>query len=145
MTDPTDHPRPTRDDIREALPAGLAFTAGLVVNLAHRPVPEFDIYIGRTFAGRVDEGFGNPLRLRDDTPAGRARLIADYWAWLNGPSVRARRVRGRIRAGELTGRVLGCWCAGRGFCHGHILAALAAGAVEQARAWAAELDIATRP
>ena len=120
-------------------PHELTDVGPLVVNLAHRPVPHFDIYIGRNFAGYRDQGFGNPLRLRQESPLARAELLVAYWGWLNGDETKARSVRRRVRAGELRGQVLGCWCAGKGLCHGHVLAGLAAGRVEAVRSWISAL------
>jgi hypothetical protein len=112
----------------------------MVVNLGTVPVPHFDLYIGRDFRGYRDQGFGNPLRLRKDRPLERAALLVAYWDWLNGTSPRACAVRRRARAGELTGKVLGCWCAGKGICHGHLLAGVAAGQIEAVRRWVSALD-----
>lgn len=124
------------DDALCEMPAALrAAVETLVVNLAKRPVPDFDIYIGRDFAGRQDVGFGNPIKLRADSPGQRVKVLVSYWGWLNGPSKQATDVRKRIRAGELTGKTLACWCAGKGLCHGHILAGLANGFVEETKGW----------
>jgi hypothetical protein len=127
------------------LPDPLGYVLPLVVNLASRPLPAFDIYIGRTFAGRTDIGFGNPLRLRHEGEAPRAELLVAYWAWLNGSDARARAVRRRVRAGELAGQVLGCWCAGKGLCHGYVLAGLANGDPQIVKNWIAQLALALRP
>ena len=122
------------------VPEELDEIVSFVVNLALRPTPAFDIYIGRDFRGYRDQGFGNPLHLRRETPLARAEVLVTYWGWLNCDVPKARSVRRRIRAGELTGKVLGCWCAGKGLCHGHVLAGLAANRVEIVRSWVADLD-----
>ena len=122
------------------IPDELAEVVPLVVNLARQPVPRFDVYIGRDFRGYRDQGFGNPLKLRKEGRLARAELLVAYWGWLNCDVPKARSVRRRIRAGELTGKVLGCWCASKGLCHGHVLAGLALGRIEEVRSWMASLD-----
>jgi hypothetical protein len=120
----------------------LVASTGRVVNLGVRPVPEYDVYIGRTFAGRTGESWGNPVKLGEESPEGRARVIVNYWKWLNGPSGAACSVRSRIRTGELDGKVLACWCAGKGLCHGFVLAGLADGLVDEVKGWVSDLQSA---
>ena len=48
------------------------------------------VYIGRTLAGRTDQVFYNPHKLRDDTNEQRARLLVEYFTWLQSPDRRAR-------------------------------------------------------
>lgn len=96
------------------------------------------VYVGRTFAGRVGDGWGNPVSLEQDTDSARARVLVSYFTWLQSNDARARKIRARIRAGELDGAVLSCWCAPK-LCHGMILAGLAAGLVPETKAWVAQL------
>lgn len=94
------------------------------------------LYVGRTFAGREDEGFGNPLRARRGEPRG-ATLVA-YFDWAQGPSMRAATLRRRIAAGELTGRPLSCWCHPQP-CHAWLLCGWANGAHSDVAVWVDEL------
>jgi hypothetical protein len=76
-------------------------------------------YIGR--AGRrhtwPGSDWGNPfVGLRGNRP----EMVRQYREWL--PS--STGLMARLRAGELTGRALGCWCAPEP-CHGDVLAELA--------------------
>ena len=86
-------------------------TERLVVHCKRAP---YDVYIGRPGP------WGNPFVIgRDGT---REEVIGKYEKWLTGnPELMAR-----IASGELTGKVLGCWCAPEA-CHGDVLAQLAAG------------------
>jgi hypothetical protein len=128
----------SRPDLAD-LPDELDLVLPFVVNLAARPLPAFDVYIGRDFAGHRDIGFGNPVRLVQEGRAQRARVLVEYWAWLNGPSSKAIEVRRRVRSGEINGRVLGCWCAGKGLCHGYVLAGLANGKPTVVKRWVLDL------
>lgn len=112
------------------IPDVLAVVFDRVVNVSHGG--HADVYIGRTFAGRVDEGFGNSATF----VAGDSRLdaIVGYYDWLVSPAGATV----RARAGELTGVTLGCWCAPEP-CHGWILAAYAAGLTAELAAWVGEL------
>jgi hypothetical protein len=123
-----------------APPEELSGVVPLVVNLNDRPVPAFDVYIGRDFRGYADQGFGNPLHLKKESLLARAEILVAYWGWLNCDVPKAASVRRRVRSGELGGKVLGCWCAGKGLCHGHVLAGLALGRVEAVRLWVADLS-----
>jgi hypothetical protein len=87
-------------------------------------------YVGRTFAGRVDAGFGNPIRLRDDTIDGRL----DCLERLNSSDRAAAAVRRRVRAGELDGD-LACWCHPDP-CHAWILTLCAHGHHAAVHDWA---------
>lgn len=84
--------------------------------MAHKLVvhrkQKHDVYIGRP------SKWGNPFVIgRDGT---REEVIAKYETWLQiQPHLRAQ-------LGELTGKVLGCFCAPQA-CHGDVLAALANG------------------
>jgi hypothetical protein len=76
-------------------------------------------YIGR--AGRrhtwPGSDWGNPfVGLRGNRP----EMVRRYREWLPGRAG----LMTRLRAGELTGRALGCWCAPEP-CHGDILLELA--------------------
>lgn len=121
--------------------SALDATSALVVNVARGE--ECDVYIGRTFAGRRDQGWGNPIRAGHGDAA-RRRAVVGFFHWLQGPSAQARSLRARIRAGELTDRRLGCWCASDPWwetpCHGHVLAALANRQVPALKAWIAALE-----
>lgn len=65
-----------------------------------------------------ESDFANPfVGLRAD----RAGMVARYRDWLDGREP----LLARLRAGELTGRALGCWCAPHD-CHADVLAGLAA-------------------
>ncbi len=74
-------------------------------------------YVGHAGARHAwpESDFANPfVRLRD---VDRDEMVARYREWLAG---RAGLVS-RLRAGELTGRALGCWCAPAA-CHADVLA-----------------------
>ena len=119
---------------RSPLLVALAPLVGhLVVNVTARPAPRFDVYVGRTFAGRVDVGFGSPFPVGRETPAERLAVVRRYFTWLNGSGAAASALRSRLRSGELDGLTLACWCAPK-LCHGHILAALAAGHADVVKA-----------
>jgi hypothetical protein len=76
-----------------------------------------DVYIGRTWGGWRRSVWANPFRVgRDGT---RAECVEKYRAWIQ------KRPALLARVGELRGKRLGCWCVGRGACHGHVLAELA--------------------
>lgn len=63
--------------------------------------------------------FANPfVKLRD---ADREAMVRRYREWLAEQPALLR----RLRAGELTGRALGCWCAPL-LCHANVLAELSA-------------------
>ncbi|HEY0450241.1 DUF4326 domain-containing protein [Actinophytocola sp.] len=79
-------------------------------------------YVGR--AGRRHawpaSDFGNPfVGLRGNRP----EMVRRYREWLPGREALMR----RLRAGELAGRALGCWCAPEG-CHADVLAELSVSA-----------------
>ena len=81
--------------------------------VVHCKRARIDVYIGR---GR-DSKWGNPFRIGVDGT--REEVIDLYEEWLRDqPHLMAA-------LGELTGRILGCWCAPRA-CHGDVLARLAA-------------------
>ena len=70
-----------------------------------------DVYIGRPSV------WGNPFAMKSE--ADRAKVIADYEAWLQTkPELIAKAKR------ELKGKVLACYCAPKP-CHGDILARIA--------------------
>lgn len=100
------------------------------------------VYVGRTFAGREDEGFGNPIHLRRGAP--RAATLVAYFDWAQGPSLRAATLRRRLDAGELTGRPLSCWCHPEP-CHAWLLCGWANGAVGDVAAWVEELRRSPAP
>jgi len=107
-----------------APPAELAFATALVANVA-RKTP-YDVYIGRSFAGRHDSGWGNPHAMRANSLKARIEAVCAYW-----PTIERR----RDGLPDLAGNILGCWCSPR-LCHGHLLAAAASpGTYEQAHAW----------
>jgi hypothetical protein len=87
------------------------------------------VYIGRDFAGRVDQGWGNPINSND-----KATVLTGYLDWLLGDTRSAQDVRARLEAGELTGMKLACWCQPEP-CHGWILAGFANGLEEETIAW----------
>lgn len=108
----------------------------LVVSVASQR--RFDVYVGRNFAHMADEGWGNPLRLEVDSPAVRLELLVRFWALLrDGDGAQPAGWRARVAAGELTGAVLGCWCAPAKLCHGYVLAGYAAGLADELDAWLA--------
>jgi hypothetical protein len=82
--------------------------------VVHCKREKFDVYIGRP------SKWGNPLKLDriDDTPEQRAKVIADYEAWLQTQPHLLKAIH------ELRGKVLGCWCSPKA-CHGDVLARLA--------------------
>jgi hypothetical protein len=88
----------------------------LVVHCKRAP---FDVYIGRPSV------WGNPFVIGRD--GDRATVIAKYEAWLQQqPALVARARR------ELSGKVLGCWCAPHA-CHGDVLARIASEAASGSR------------
>lgn len=75
------------------------------------------VYIGRTFAGWQDQGWGNPIRLSPQIS--REDAIQLYRVWLElHPEVIERAVQ------ELKGKTLVCWCAPEA-CHGDVLLEIA--------------------
>lgn len=82
-------------------------------------IPPGSVYIGR--AGRGFDGyFGNPIRLRRDTPEERRRVLNEYVEYF------IERVEidpeFRMRIEGLRGKTLLCFCAPKS-CHGDIIAA----------------------
>lgn len=89
-----------------------------VVNINARPRPVYDVYIGR--AGYGEKGtFGNPFRMRNDTPALRRASIIAYAEWFLQLVENDHVFRSNVEA--LRGKVLGCFCAPK-LCHGHVIA-----------------------
>ena len=82
-----------------------------MANVVHCKRSPFDVYIGRPGP------FGNPFEIgRDGT---RQEVVEKYAEWvLTQPELLA------IIKAELSGKVLGCWCAPN-LCHGDILVELA--------------------
>jgi Domain of unknown function (DUF4326) len=79
--------------------------------VVHCKRSRYDIYIGR------GSKWGNPFRIGEDGT--REQVIDLYEQWLlDQPNLLAA-------LGELTGQVLGCWCAPYR-CHGEVLAVRAA-------------------
>lgn len=74
----------------------------------------FDVYIGR---GPL--GWGNPFIIGPD--GDRWDVVRKYRAWVMRPE--KARFRERVKK-ELSGKVLGCWCAPKA-CHGDILLEIA--------------------
>lgn len=108
------------------------------VNVARqRTAPGDIIYVGRTFGGWVDIGFGNPFPISSDTVRGRAEVLVTYTRWLDSDNERARAVRGGLSA--LAGNRLGCWCWPK-LCHAQVLAGYANGYGTITRHWVAELE-----
>lgn len=62
-----------------------------------------------------ESDFANPFLRR--AAADRPGMVRRYRDWLHGRAA----LLGRIEAGELTGRALGCWCAPQP-CHADVLA-----------------------
>lgn len=78
--------------------------------VVHCKREKYDVYIGRP------SKWGNPFKL--ETGDDRDAVIARYEKWLRSqPQLIAA-------LGELSGKVLGCWCAPKS-CHGDVLARLA--------------------
>ena len=100
------------------LPSGLSEYADLVVNVARRQ--EHDVYIGRTSRGRHTEGWGNPAVLRSNSHKARLEAVSAFYDHLMADAELLARLH------TLSGLRLGCWCSPK-LCHGHILAAAAAG------------------
>lgn len=71
------------------------------------------VYIGRPGV------FGNPYRLRKDTPQARQRLLRRYKRWLWCRLSRDAQFRRWVRM--LSGATLVCYCAPKA-CHGDVLA-----------------------
>lgn len=94
------------------------------------------VYVGRSFAGRVGVGFGNPVPLQPG--AARRSTLVKYFEWVQGPSREARYLRTRIRAGELTGRPLSCWCHPSA-CHAWLLCGWANSAAADVEVWVERL------
>jgi hypothetical protein len=92
-------------------------------------------YVGRTFAGRIDGGWGNPFRARRD---GTHEAIVEHHRWLTGPATAAVALRRRLAAGELTAVHLSCWCHPQP-CHAWTLCGLANGAGDDVATWIAAL------
>lgn len=74
------------------------------------------VYIGRTFGGWENTGWGNPFPI--SPVRNREQAIEQYRKWL----LQNDKLLARIP--ELRGKLLGCWCSPEP-CHGHVLAALA--------------------
>jgi hypothetical protein len=102
-----------------------------VVNVSRRE--SCDVYAGRAFAGRPDQGWGNPHRMRGNSSRARAAAIAGYWQTLQERPALLEAAR------ALSGQRIGCWCAPLP-CHGHLLAAVASGLDDVAAQWAADLS-----
>ncbi|MEU6721661.1 DUF4326 domain-containing protein [Nonomuraea sp. NPDC046802] len=78
--------------------------------VVHSKRSHYDVYIGRP------SKWGNPFVIGRD--GNREQVIARYEQWLTEqPQLLAA-------LHELTGKILGCWCAPRP-CHGDVLARLA--------------------
>lgn len=76
------------------------------------------VYIGRSCYGLTGNGWGNPIKLHEDTPLARFALIEAYKRWFMADEqceLRERALR------ELPGKILVCWCAPK-LCHGDVLA-----------------------
>lgn len=83
-----------------------------VVDVSRNKV--FDVYIGRTFGGYEDQGFGNPFPFGGS----RTRSIAMFKSYFydrvkNDPAFKQR-------VEELRGKTLGCWCKPLS-CHGDVI------------------------
>lgn len=89
------------------------------------------VYVGRDFAGRIDTGWGNPMRLGRRS---RGEVLVAYTRWLCSAPATPVELRARLDAGELTGRVLSCWCHPQP-CHAWVLAGFANGAGDEVCAW----------
>ncbi|MET1083294.1 MAG: DUF4326 domain-containing protein [Burkholderiales bacterium] len=90
-----------------------------MTRVVHCKKEPYDVYIGRHHAGvpRKDWGvWGNPFALKSE--ADRARVLADYRAWLMDQPELLRKLH------TLKGKKLGCWCHPKP-CHGDVLAELA--------------------
>lgn len=80
------------------------------MKVVHCKKEKYDVYIGRP------SKWGNPFKLGDDGT--RDEVIEKYRAWLQTqPEL-------LLALPELTGKVLGCWCAPEK-CHGDVLLELA--------------------
>lgn len=88
--------------------------------VVHCKKAEYDVYIGRPGP------WGNPFRLKAEQERGSTLEQYRVWLW---NEIRAGRVTITSLA-ELHGKTLGCWCHPRP-CHGNVLEAAAAWAVEQ--------------
>lgn len=74
-----------------------------------------DVYIGRSFKGFTNEGWGNPYRVTSERPV--EQVVRLYEEYIRGkPELMAR-------LPELVGKRLGCWCAPDP-CHGNVLVKL---------------------
>lgn len=108
-------------------------TAFYVVNVGDAAAA-CDVYVGRTMGERHhDQGWGNPHKRES-----KAEAIVAYFDFLQSKDPKAIDLRRRIRAGELEGKVLGCWCAPEP-CHAIVLAGLAAGLVDDVKSWVEQL------
>lgn len=94
------------------------------------------VYVGRDFAGRVDVGFGNPVSASG--VGGKFDALLGFFEFFQGPSLRARELRARVRSGELSDRVLSCWCHPRA-CHAWMLCGWANGAASEVALFADRL------
>lgn len=81
----------------------------------NRRNPNFDVYIGRAWAGLPESKWHNPFRVYGNQPRGSS--LANY----------EHRVRNRpdliAALPELKDKVLGCWCKPEA-CHGDVLVKL---------------------
>lgn len=107
----------------EALLAGATVPVNVRRGGPHRHLVPWLVDTGRiVYVGHAgprhawpESDFANPF-VRE-ARADRDRMLRRYAEWLDGqPSLLAR-----LRAGELTGRALGCWCAPQP-CHADVLA-----------------------
>lgn len=80
--------------------------------VVHYKRDRYNVYIGRP------SKWGNPFSIGKD--GDRAEVIAKHREWLQHQP----KLLQAIKDGELTGKVLGCWCAPLP-CHGDTLAELA--------------------
>lgn len=79
----------------------------MVTRVVHCKRESYDVYIGRP------SKWGNPFAIGPDGT--REEVIVKYREWLLEQD--------GLNVSELTGKVLGCWCAPKP-CHGDVLAAL---------------------
>ena len=89
-----------------------------------------DVYVGRTCAGFVDEGWGNPFKV--GVMGSRDECIKKYKTWL-WERIKANRAEMIKKLSALSGKKLGCWCKPLP-CHAEVLEAAVQWAVAQEKA-----------